>query len=86
MGFKGADGTFSDVVAVDIRGHKMVFGLPDVSDVTTVLLAGFVVEDLVVKDVAALLEAGHDAVYTGIPWQSSRDWKGSMMMASVLQW
>ena len=39
----------------------MVCGLPDVRDVATVLLSGFVVEDLVVNNVAALLEAGHDA-------------------------
>ena len=61
MGFKGADGTFGDVAAVDIGGNELVCGLPDVSDVATVLLAGFVVEDLVVNDVAALPEAGHDA-------------------------
>ena len=39
----------------------MVHGLPNVSDVVTVLLAGFVVEDLVVNGVAPRLEAGHDA-------------------------
>ena len=61
VGFEGADGTFGDVAAVDIGGHELVCGLPDVSDVATVLLAGFVVEDLVVNDVAARLEAGHDA-------------------------
>ena len=59
--FEGADGTFGDVAAVDIGGYKLVRGLPYVSDVATVLLADFVVEDLVVNDVAALLEAGHDA-------------------------
>ena len=61
MGFKDADGMFDDVAVVDIGGHELVCGLPDVSDVATVLLAGFVVEDLVVNNVAALLEAGHDA-------------------------
>ena len=61
VGFEGADGTFSDVAAVDIGGNELVRGLPDVSDVATVLLAGFVVEDLVVNDVTARLEAGHDA-------------------------
>ena len=38
----------------------MVCRLQDVSDVAKVLLAGFVVKDLVVNNVAALLEAGHD--------------------------
>ena len=61
MGFEGADGTFGDVAAVDIGGHKLLGGLPDVSDVETVLLAGFVVEALVVNDVDACLEAGNDA-------------------------
>ena len=61
MGLEGADGTFRDVAAVDSGGHELVCGLPNVSDVATVLLAGFVVEDLVVNNVAARLEAGHDA-------------------------
>ena len=65
MGFKGADGTFDDVAAVDIRGHELVCGLPDVSDVATILLAGFVVEELLVNGVATLLEAGHDAGVCG---------------------
>ena len=50
---------------MEIGGNELVCGLPDVSDVATVLLAGFVVEDLVVNDVAALLEAGHDARVCG---------------------
>ena len=45
----------------------MVCGFPDVSDVSEVFLARFVVEDLVVYDVAAILEEGHDA---GIGWDS----------------
>ena len=66
MGFEYADSTFGDVEAVDIRGHELVCSLPDVSDVATVLLYGFVVEDLVVNDVAARLEAGHDAGVCGV--------------------
>ena len=38
----------------------MVCGFLDVSDVSAVFLACFIVEDLVVYDVAASLEAGHD--------------------------
>ena len=60
MGFKGADGMFGNVTAVEIRGHELVCGLSDVSDVATVLLDGFFVEDLVVNDVATRLEVGHD--------------------------
>ena len=43
MGFQGVDGKFGYVAAVDIRGNKLVCDLPDVSDVATVILAGFVV-------------------------------------------
>ena len=39
----------------------MLCGFPDVSEVSAVFLARFFVEDLVVYDVAASLEAGHDA-------------------------
>ena len=56
---------FGNVAVVDIGGYELVCGLPDVSDVATLLLAGFVGEDLVVNDMAALLEAGHDAGVCG---------------------
>ena len=59
------DGTFGYIAAMDIGGHKLVCGFPDVSDVSAVFLACFVVEDLVLYDVAASLEAGHDV---GIGW------------------
>ena len=39
----------------------MLGGFPDGIDVSAVFLAGFVFEDLVFYDVAASLEAGHDA-------------------------
>ena len=65
MGFEGADGTFGDVATGDIGGNKLVCGLPDVSHVATVLLFGFVFEDLVVNDVDARLEAVHYASVCG---------------------
>ena len=43
----------------------MVCGLPDVGDVAAVFLAGFVIEDLVLDDVAFSLEAGHNAGVSG---------------------
>ena len=43
----------------------MVCGLPDVCDVAAVFLAGLVIEDLVLDDVAFSLEAGHDAGVRG---------------------
>ena len=45
----------------------MVSGCPDVGDVSAVFLARFVIEDLVVDDVTASLEAGHDA---GVGWDA----------------
>ena len=60
MSFEGADGTFSYVATMDIGGDQFVCGCPDVGDVSAVFLTGFVVEDLVVDDVTASLEAGHD--------------------------
>ena len=38
----------------------MVSGFPDVGDVSALFLARFVIEDLVVDDMAASLEAGHE--------------------------
>ena len=61
MGLECVDGTFGDVAMMDIGGQKLVCGFPDVSDVSAVFLARSAVEDLVVYDVAAILEAGHDA-------------------------
>ena len=61
MSFEGADGTFGYVAMMDIRGQYFVSGCPDVGDVLAVFLACFVIEDLVVDEVTASLEAGHDA-------------------------
>ena len=43
------------------RGYQLVCSRLDIGDVLAVFLAGLVVEDLVVDDVIASLEAGHDA-------------------------
>ena len=61
MRLEGADGTFGYVATVEVGGYQLVCGCPDVGDVSAVFLAGFVFEDLVVDDVTASLEAGHDA-------------------------
>ena len=42
-------------------GYQLVCGFPGVGDVSAVFLSCFVIEDLVVDDVAASLEVGHDA-------------------------
>ena len=61
MSLEGADGTFGYVATMDVGGYQFVCGCPDVGDVSAVLLACFVIEDLVVYDMTASLEAGHDA-------------------------
>ena len=61
VSFECADGTFSYVAPMDFGGYQLVCSCPDVGDVAAVFLAGFVVEDLMVNDVAASLEAVHDA-------------------------
>ena len=61
MSFEGADGTFGYVALMDVGGYQLVCSRPYVGDVAAVFLAGFVVEDLMIDDVAASLEAGHDA-------------------------
>ena len=61
MGLACVDGTFEDVAAVTSGGAQVGMWLPNVSDVLEIFLARFVVKDLVVDDVAASLEAGHDA-------------------------
>ena len=62
MSFEGVDGTFGYVEPMDVGGYQLLCSRPDVGDVVAVFLDGFVVEDLMVNDVAARLEAGHDAV------------------------
>ena len=61
MIFEGADSTFGYIETMDVGGYQLVCGCPDVGDVSAVFLACFVIEDLVVDDVTASLEAGHDA-------------------------
>ena len=43
------------------RGSHLPTTAPDVGEVSAVFLACFVIEDLVINDVIASLEAGHDA-------------------------
>ena len=55
MSLECVNGTFGDVATMDTRGHYLVCGCPDVSDVSAAFLARIVFEDLVVYDVAASL-------------------------------
>ena len=61
VGLECADETFGNVAVMDIWGHNLVCGFPDVSDVSVVFLACFFVKDWVVYNMAAIIEADHDA-------------------------
>ena len=61
VGFEGMDGALGGVVTMHIKGHELLDASPVFGDDTAVLRAGLVVEDLVINDVAALLDPGHDA-------------------------
>ena len=62
MYFKGADESFSNVVAVDIRMDELEGAVPVFNDSTAVFSTGFVVKDLEVNAVAFGLEASRDFV------------------------
>ena len=47
---------------MDIQGHELKSGTPVFCDGAAILLARFVVKDLVVNGVDTFLEAGHDEV------------------------
>ena len=55
MSFEGADGKFGYVAPMDVGVYQLLCSRPDVGDVAAVFLAGFVVEDLMINDVAARL-------------------------------
>ena len=86
MSFEGADGTFGYVATMEVGGYQLVYRSPDVGDVSAVLLAGFIVEDLVVDDVTASLEAGHDASVGRYAVAVFSCLEGLVGMAFVLQW
>ena len=43
MSFEGADGMFCYVAPMDVGGYQLVCSRPDVGDVASVFLSGFVV-------------------------------------------
>jgi len=59
---EGANRTFSSIAAVDIGWDELVVALPLLFDDAFVVCAGFVVENLEVDSVAAVMEALHDGV------------------------
>ena len=62
VGFEGADVTFRDVAAVDIRRDEMEGAVPVFNNGVEVFGTGFVIEDLEVHTVSFGLEASHDGV------------------------
>ena len=52
VGFEGADGTFSNVAAVDIRRDELEGAVPVFNDGAAVFRSGFVIEDLEVNAVS----------------------------------
>ena len=62
MRLEGADCSFGSVAAVDVGRDELVVALPLLLDNAFVVCAGFVVENLEVDAVAAVLEALHDGV------------------------
>ena len=62
VGFEGADGSFSDVVVVDIRRDELEVAVPVFNDGVAVIGTSFVIEDLEVNAVSFVLEASHDGV------------------------
>ena len=62
MSFESLDGSLSDVVSMEVWGHKLERASPRVLDGQFLGLAGPVVQDLQVYSVAALVETRNDAV------------------------
>ena len=60
--FEGADGTFSNVAAVDIRRDEMEGAVSVINDGAAVFGTGLVVEYLEVHAVSFGLEAIHDVI------------------------
>ena len=62
MGLECADGPFSHISSVDVRGYQLVFGFPFTSDSLFVGCTGLIVEDLEVNSMALGMESLHDRV------------------------
>ena len=65
MGLDGAYGSISSIAKVDIWGHQLAVTRPLFRDDTMILSADFIINNLEVDPVAALLEAGHNLVVGG---------------------
>ena len=65
MRLEGADGAFSNVTAMDIRGHELEFRHPLLFGVDLVGCTEFVVKDLEVNTMAKFSESGHDLICGG---------------------
>ena len=60
--FKGVDGTFSDITAMNIWRDKLEIAVPLINNGAAILSARFIVKDLEINAVALGFEARRDAV------------------------
>ena len=62
MCLEGLDGALGNVAAMHVWGDELVCAFPVVSDDSTVLCTGFVVQNLVVNCVGTCCEATHEFI------------------------
>ena len=60
--FKSADGTFSNIEAMEICRDKLEISVPFINNGAAIIGASFIVKDLDINAVALVFEAQHDAV------------------------
>ena len=65
MCLEGEDGSFVDVMTMEIRGNELELRPPLLLDVELVGCTTLVVKDLEVDAMDALCEAGHDPICDG---------------------
>ena len=62
MSFKSSDGTFRDIVTMDIWRDKLEIAVPLINDGAAIIVANFIVNYLDINAVALGFEARRDAV------------------------
>ena len=62
MSFKSSDGTFRDIVTMDIWRDKLEIAVPLINDGAAIIGANFIVNYLDINAVAHGFEARHDSV------------------------
>jgi hypothetical protein len=62
VSFEGLDGTFCKVATVNVRRYELIGGFPIFCDDSNAFGTGFIVEDLVINNVAACFQSRHETV------------------------